>query len=809
MAFTSFTISQAFLGAPLQFYPVLGSLELEELIGAFVTGSSSKSEKMSEVTLDFFNNATVDLNTGALVRHYNVFSTAAATWSPTQSNSSGFSPAIYTPSPASSTAATSFGDSGYGSFSAAAQTPPAVKNTNSVVAGRVSKKVKKTNDTRLPGFSIMTKDGVDVTNSAGRGTKTKEQREHAHLMRIMKACEACKKKKVRVSYPPFLCKQEKANWLSKQCDPSHRRAQTDMSRSSTTSSSSASAAKTHTSSSSSSGTSSSLPSPPTNNSSIPAFTNALDDFVLFPQEVSSWNPYSFSDTNIPNDFHLSDFDFDSFDVTGGSIDFNEFSPLNPDTSFFHQEAQFQAPHHSGVEFSIPNYAQSQQPHGQEDALNDDGANWDLPLQTSRSQRPAISPSDASQVPLQQQARLRSQSQTQQVRSRTQAPTCPLHELGEDLRQQRGATSSSRGTQLESFPLERFLQSPSAPLVSEDFSSLWNIATNSLLSQSSPQPSQASQMDDGSTTHSPMDWSLLDVSTNATSSSGRLPTDSPLLVENASHAQQVSRSHLHQQQERSSDPQHAQSSNAQVQDSSSYNPIDMASSPLSTGDVIHDLSQRPQQASKQSLGGERLQTSETLSSAVQSLCLAVQSPWSTSSSTSLSLFWLALGLSMIMVSSPFLSDSLRSLREYMDASSWGYPRLALSALFLSQLSFPSSTTDLFRLEGLSQSLQALSTLILVLGGSFLSSSSGSFASGRSRSTPNASSGYFETGLFASGIPKARTPVSKSRASNLFGVDIGMGSGRGIVTPWVLSLLREFSDDFALAGEDGNEDVVMMD
>ena len=45
----------------------------------------------------------------------------------------------------------------------------------------------------------MTKDGIDVTNSAGRGTKTKEQREHAHLMRIMKACDACKKKKIRVS----------------------------------------------------------------------------------------------------------------------------------------------------------------------------------------------------------------------------------------------------------------------------------------------------------------------------------------------------------------------------------------------------------------------------------------------------------------------------------------------------------------------------------------------------------------------------------------------------------------------------------
>lgn len=202
--FTSFTISQPFLGAPLQFYPALGSQELEELVDAFVTGSSSKQEKFSEVTIDFYNNATVDLNTGALVRHYNVFPSTvnASTWafeqSPTQSHSSGFSPAIYTPSPGSSAAA--FGDSGYGSFTS--QTPP-VRTRDAISTGRVVKKAKKETkkaaEMRLPGFSIMTKDGIDVTNSAGRGTKTKEQREHAHLMRIMKACDACKKKKVRVS----------------------------------------------------------------------------------------------------------------------------------------------------------------------------------------------------------------------------------------------------------------------------------------------------------------------------------------------------------------------------------------------------------------------------------------------------------------------------------------------------------------------------------------------------------------------------------------------------------------------------------
>ena len=55
-----------------------------------------------------------------------------------------------------------------------------------------------------PGMRIMTKDGQDVTNSASRGSKTKEQRDHAHLMRIIRACDSCKRKKTK-------------------CDPSHRK----------------------------------------------------------------------------------------------------------------------------------------------------------------------------------------------------------------------------------------------------------------------------------------------------------------------------------------------------------------------------------------------------------------------------------------------------------------------------------------------------------------------------------------------------------------------------------------------------------
>jgi len=198
---TSFTITQPFLGAPLQFQPALGSKELEDLVNAYVVGNGSKQDKLSVVTVDFFNLATVDLNTGALTKTYEVFPFLDTfEQSPIESQSSGFSPSIFTPSPGSSA---TFGDSGYGSFSIPSMTPP----TRTLGSARVTKKSTKkdtkkakVDEARLPGFSIMTKDGIDVTTTAGRGTKTKEQREHAHLMRIMKACDACKRKKIRVSH---------------------------------------------------------------------------------------------------------------------------------------------------------------------------------------------------------------------------------------------------------------------------------------------------------------------------------------------------------------------------------------------------------------------------------------------------------------------------------------------------------------------------------------------------------------------------------------------------------------------------------
>lgn len=251
-SFNTFTITQPFLGAPLQFFPALGSLELDTLIDAYVPGTAALSDKFSDVTIDFYNNATVDLNTGALVKHYTVFpsfdeatfgldanfdwtlndgslwdsstsGTMSLEQSPEQLLGNDFndfdlfagvggvdSPLMFTPSPTSSSspassASASFSSSNFSASKSYVAATPAPRQ--SVSSGRVTKKsaakkeVKRVvvDEVRLPGFSIMTKDGVDVTNSAGRGTKTKEQREHAHLMRIMKACDACKKKKVKVS----------------------------------------------------------------------------------------------------------------------------------------------------------------------------------------------------------------------------------------------------------------------------------------------------------------------------------------------------------------------------------------------------------------------------------------------------------------------------------------------------------------------------------------------------------------------------------------------------------------------------------
>ncbi|GKT48820.1 uncharacterized protein ColSpa_09001 [Colletotrichum spaethianum] len=223
-AFQGFSISQPFLGAALQFYPEMGTQQLDDLINAYVPGSASILEKRATVSMDFFAYSQL---TGETFKYYAIagqsFSstTSSAGSSPMQdsSYSSSFvSPVISDWSWSQSTPS-----------SASASTPASV--THEAMSSKPSKKAASSaaksqagDFSHLPGMKIMTKDGRDVTNSASRGCKTKEQRDHAHLMRIIKACDACKKKKVR-------------------CDPSHKKRNATQSQGTSTSATPARLAK--------------------------------------------------------------------------------------------------------------------------------------------------------------------------------------------------------------------------------------------------------------------------------------------------------------------------------------------------------------------------------------------------------------------------------------------------------------------------------------------------------------------------------------------------------------------------------------
>ncbi|KAH7271917.1 hypothetical protein B0J15DRAFT_227293 [Fusarium solani] len=184
-----FSVFQPTLGSQLQFFPAVGSRELDELVNAYIPGPASVQEKRASISLDFLEYAHL---TGQTFKFYPVYSMAT--------------PAV---SPAT---ASPLQDSGYGSsFNAS----PVMSNwdwsqVNAAAAPsrrqspKAASRHQTTDFSHLPGMKIMTRDGRDVTNSASRGSKTKEQRDHAHLMRIIKACDSCRRKKIR-------------------CDPSHKK----------------------------------------------------------------------------------------------------------------------------------------------------------------------------------------------------------------------------------------------------------------------------------------------------------------------------------------------------------------------------------------------------------------------------------------------------------------------------------------------------------------------------------------------------------------------------------------------------------
>jgi hypothetical protein len=191
-----FSVYQPSLGAPLEFLPALGTPQLDELINAFIPGHATIQEKRATVSLGFLEYAQM---TGQTFKFYPVFAPSPPASSPISA------------SPAQESAASSFHPSPMTptwDWSRAPSVSSARSSTQHSKAHRSTPVVSRhaPNDVNsLPGMKILTKDGVDVTNSAGRGSKSKEQRAHAHLMRVMKACDQCRRRKSR-------------------CDPSHKRA---------------------------------------------------------------------------------------------------------------------------------------------------------------------------------------------------------------------------------------------------------------------------------------------------------------------------------------------------------------------------------------------------------------------------------------------------------------------------------------------------------------------------------------------------------------------------------------------------------
>lgn len=181
-AVEGFSVYQPALGSPLQFLPAVGTKELEQLIGAYLPGPGSAQEKRATISMDFFEHYRL---TGENFKYYAVLTPAATPES------------AYNVSPVMS-------DLSFHSSPSQVSTPavaPAAKKSRAAT----QKPAKATTDfSHLPGMKILTADGQDVTNSVSRGCKSKEQRDHAHLMRILKACDACKKKKIK-------------------CDPSHKK----------------------------------------------------------------------------------------------------------------------------------------------------------------------------------------------------------------------------------------------------------------------------------------------------------------------------------------------------------------------------------------------------------------------------------------------------------------------------------------------------------------------------------------------------------------------------------------------------------
>lgn len=300
-----FSVLQPSLGAPLSWMPAVGTKELEQLINAYLPGPASAQEKRATISVDFFEFAA---QTGENFKYYPVqVSAPQATRSPASS--------AFSVSPAMSSMS-------YGSPSQ--PSTPASRTASRASGGA---KAEKTDYSHLPGMKILTTDGQDVTNSVSRGCKSKEQREHAHLMRVLKACDACKKKKIR-------------------CDPSHKRRSSSQASTKAVSKPAKKAKKASPPSASQATSATSCTPAPQASFEFDMDVSLEMDFGDLPSmdidDILAFNPEPI-DANIPQDFYGAvpqDFDF---------FLSNEFSPANvSSTDSFDSPAQPLTPVGSGL-----------------------------------------------------------------------------------------------------------------------------------------------------------------------------------------------------------------------------------------------------------------------------------------------------------------------------------------------------------------------------------------------------------------------------------------------------------------------------
>lgn len=174
---TTLTVTQLHLGAPLQWEPVVGTAEHDRRVDAYIPGAGTLQAKRATIACDFFQTVEATSMPYPFTRTYHVSI-----------------PVMTSPLPAFS----------MDSFSSNISTPSSVAGSKRPRDSASPSAASSAPSKRLPGFSIMTKDGVDITDNQSRGPKTKEQRDHAAKMRKMGACPSCKRRKQK-------------------CDPSHQR----------------------------------------------------------------------------------------------------------------------------------------------------------------------------------------------------------------------------------------------------------------------------------------------------------------------------------------------------------------------------------------------------------------------------------------------------------------------------------------------------------------------------------------------------------------------------------------------------------